>query len=214
MNFVKENLAGLNAIIVSGHHTSTNPLVWIMFIIAMILLIASICVPYYTDSTGAPNGVYGIQTNPTSKDCLGFLGDQCGVVHAFPVLTIVFIGLTVFCMASYLSIPFLSRLVPSKFAGKVNTQTKKAEGPLAMLVPILMYLTLTFAIVTLGTQLGMPLSGGSLAEQAKNSSNNTTFKEGMALSAAGVAIIIVVVLFQIERISQFSHAFRQKFGLK
>ncbi len=182
----KQVLVGTGAVI------ANDKSVYIMLATAVILLIASICIPYYNDSTGSSSGVYG-----SGKDCLGFSGQDCMTVHALPIVTILFGLLTIGFMVG---IPLLLRFPRVKKLGDTYT------GLGITIIPILL-LTMLFSVSTLGTQLGMPLSGISLADQAKNSSNTTTFKDGMALSAASTALFVFVFIIKTEIISKFAGRF-------
>lgn len=181
-----------NVLAASGAVLSADKSVYIMLAAAVALLIASMCVPYYTDSTGASSGVYG-----SGKDCLGYSGQDCMTMHALPVITILFGVLTIMFMAG---MPLLTSLPRVKKLGETYT----AFG--ITVIPIL-FLAMIFSVTTLGTQLGMPLSGSSLAEQAKNSSNTTTFKDGMALSAASTALFIFVFIVKSEIVSKIASKF-------
>jgi len=202
---IRANKALGTGLAMTGAYTSRQGIVYALLTLAFTLLIASICIPYYTDSTGSSSGVYG-----SGKDCLGFAGNQCGVIHAFPVLTILFVGITLLFMTSHVTIPYLSKIpVPSKIKVAV-AKLESVSTIFGLSVPIVLPLAFVFAIITLGTQLGMPLSGISLADQAKNSSNTTTFKDGMALSAAGVSLIIFAFLIQIEAAAKIADMIRGK----
>lgn len=190
-------------LIMTGSETSKTAISYVLLTLAFALLVASICIPYYTDSTGMSSGVYG-----SGKDCLGFSGIDCDTMHTFPVLTIIFVGFTLLFMTSHVNLPLLSRIpVPSKLKMSVS-KLEKASTVFGMTVPIVLPLATLFGIVTLATQLGMPLMGVSLADQAKNSSSTTTFKDGMALSATGVALIIFVFLMQIEAAGKIGRIFK------
>jgi len=178
-----------------GNIMSNDATLYLMLVTAFATIVASICIPYYTDSTGASSGVYG-----SGKDCLGFSSQDCMTMQAIPVLTAILVGLTVLFMSIHTSIPFLSRL-PSIIKTPI-AQIEKIFQAFGMTVPVLLTLSAIFAITMLGTQLGMPLSGSSLTDQAKNSSSPTTFKDGMALSATGTALIIFVAIVQFGLISK------------
>ena len=180
-----------NILATTGAVLSTDKSVYFMLTVAVILLIVSICIPYYTDSSGASSGVYG-----SGKDCLGFSGSECMTIHALPVLAILFGALTIGFMAG---MPLLIRFPRIKKLGETYT----AFG--ISITPVL-FLAMVFSVATLGTQLGMPLSGSSLAEQAKNSSSTTTLKDGMALSAAATALFIFVFLIKSEIISKIANS--------
>jgi hypothetical protein len=185
----KANQKAINVLLNTGAWIASDKSVYFMLSVAVILLIASICIPYYTDSTGASSGVYG-----SGKDCLGFSGQDCMTMHALPVVTILFGALTIAFMTGMISLPRISKLGEKYTALGIS------------IVPVL-FLTTVFSIATLGTQLGMPLSGTSLADQAKNSSNTTTFKDGMALSAASTALFIFVFIIKSEIIGKFAGRF-------
>jgi hypothetical protein len=173
----------------TGISLSSNPMVYVMLIIAVVLTIASMLVPYYTDSTGASSGVYG-----SGKDCLGYSGQDCMTMHALPIVTILFGVLTILFMAN---IPILTSTSGVKKLGE------KIPVIGITIIPVL-FLAMIFSVITLGTQLGMPLSGVSLADQAKNSSNTTTFKDGMALSAASTALFVFVFIIKTGIISSIA----------
>jgi hypothetical protein len=198
-----QSKATLETVRGAGEYVSRQGTVYALLLVAFSLLVASICVPYYTDSTGSSSGVYG-----SGKDCLGFLGMNCDVVHVMPVLTILFTGLTLLLMTSRVTFPFLSKRLPMR----MKNIGKSIDGFAAAILPCFVLATV-FAVVTLGTQLGMPLSGTSLADQAKNSSSTTTFKDGMALSSAGVALIIVMFLFYTEIVGKLGYGIGRKLGL-
>jgi hypothetical protein len=181
-----------NVLATAGVVVSGDKSMYIMLISAVVLLIASMCVPYYTDSTGASSGVYG-----SGKDCLGFSGQDCMTMHALPVVTILFGALTIAFMAG---LPILDKVPRFRNLG----QTYTAFG--ITIIPVL-FLAMVFSVATLATQLGMPLSGSSLADQAKNSSSTTTFKDGMALSAASTALFVFVFIIKSEVISKLAGRF-------
>jgi hypothetical protein len=187
-----------------GTYISKQSIVYLLLTLSFTLLVASISIPYYTDSTGASSGVYW-----SGKDCLGFTGMNCDVIHVFPVLTIIFVCLTLLFMTSHVNIPLLSKIpVPLRIKTSV-AKMKKASTVFGLSIPIVLPLAVLFAVITLATQLGMSLGGTSLADQAKNSSNTTTFKDGMALSASGVALVIFAFLIQIEAVAKLGNIFNR-----
>lgn len=186
----------------TGDHVSKDGITYFFLIISFALMVASMCIPYYVDSTGTSSGVYG-----SGKDCLGFPGMQCDVIHTFPVLTTVFVGMTILFMSTHVSIPYLSKMV-------LKTGVSKLEKMLTgfgITIPVLLFMAMIFIVVTLGTQLGMPLNGSSLSDQAKNSSNTTTFKDGMALTATATALIIVCFLMQTQVLVNLTNIIKARF---
>ena len=176
-----------------GIALSNDGTAYFMLLMATILTIASICIPYYSDSTGASSGVYG-----SGKDCLGFLGQDCMTIQAFPVLTIIFGLLSVIFMASLHGMPILSRIpIINRAVYPITNILSVFKGFGIAIIPLIILATL-FSIITLVTQLEMPLSGSTLANQAKNSTSPTTFKDGMALSATATALFVYVFLIKTE----------------
>ena len=203
-----------NVIATTGSIIASDGMIYILILSATIFMIASICIPYYTNSSGT-SGVYG-----SGKDCLGYTGQDCMTMHALPIMTILsgFAALFFRCTA-HVSLPFLNRLprikgVGKMLAAKIAAVEKRLEGVhimgMSISIPVILFLAMVFAVATLGTQLGTPMSGvpsptspsgaastvppssSSLAVQAGNPSNGTTLGNGMALS--GVATVFVLCL--------------------
>lgn len=175
-SFLKRNVSKItNSLGFTGDFMSKQGLPYLLLAVALACMIASLVIPFYVDSTGASSGIYG-----SGKDCLGFMGMECDVIHAFPIVSIILLALVLI-------------LMPSK-SGRITLFNKR----ISITIPIVMFLAMVFTVITFATQLGMPLNGVSLAEQAKNSTITTTFKDGMALSATAMALVVLVCLMQTD----------------
>ena len=184
-----------------GSAISNNTSVCLMLLTATVLLIASICVPYYKTSAGVTGAVYG-----NGKDCLGFTDVNCDTVHALPVVTLLLGFMTLLCMGAHVSSPFLSNVPGFNLTGRKLDQIFSGFG---ITVPVLLLLTAIFSVSTLATQLALPVSGSSsLADEAKNSSSSLTFTDGMALSAASTALFVFVFLTNTELIGKMASFFK------
>jgi hypothetical protein len=192
-----------------GTALSHNSTVMILLLIATILMIASVCVPYYTDASGNQDGVY--------SNCLGYSDTlNCNTMKALPVITILFALFAVLFMSAHMGIPYISQLpgvryIAPMISGRIITLESIFAGFGITVVPLIV-LTTIFAIATLATQLGTPItmSGSTvpLVEQSQKacSSNPITLGNGMALSSASTALFIFVFLILVvkaENITKF-----------
>jgi hypothetical protein len=172
----------LKMIVATGAAVGNDKSIIFMVLTAVVLLIASLCVPYYVDASGSPNNVYGSGSG-SGKNCLGYSDTDCMTMRALPVITILLGFSVLMLMGVFSSVPFINKI------GHILIN-------LSISVVALLFLATVFSAATLGTQLGTPLNGSSLIDKAENPTNATTFKEGMALSATSTALFACVFLIK------------------
>jgi hypothetical protein len=184
-----------------------NVMVYLTLIIAIVLLIASMVVPYYTDASGAEYGVY--------NKCLGYTNNSidCGTMEALPVVTVILGIFTLIMLAAQNRVQATAKIV-NMLGGIVRYTIGFNTAFMLAFV-----FTVIFSIATLSTQLSTPISMGtstvSLSDQSQKAcnANPITFKDGMALSAASTALFVAAFLIFIskaEDVGRFMSLFNQK----
>lgn len=195
INLIKDKLS------MSGIENSKEPLTYIMLLTSIILMITSLVVPYYSDSNG------NTQIYESNRECLGFIGKDCVTMHALPIVTII-IGFIVlmFLTTGALLPKFIMNNSFVKGMSSMKTMLLNIFEFFHISIPILIILLAILSIANLATQLGTPISSGqSLTDQAKDSNNPVTFKEGMALSVTSTVLIIFIIILNIKDLTKFKY---------
>lgn len=144
-------------------------------LLAVILMISSVCVPYYTDNAGIKSGVF------VDVENLGLISENDrNTCKALPIITILFGILT-----------FMLLVVKVMYDGGNN---------LLIATFVATCFTALFSVVTLSFQMNTsPIAGGdTLADRSKmdkGSVRHIEFNEGMYLTAVSMALYLCLALF-------------------
>ncbi len=183
-----------------GNIVSNNGVTYILMLTAIALLIASMCVTYYTDGSGMASGVY------SGVKCLGHNDPvNCQTMEALPVVTVILALFTLMFMSAHASIPYF----PTRLLSRIESVF---VGSGSIVVPLIV-LTVIFSIATLVTQLETPISMSgsvvSLSDQSQKAcnANPITFKDGMALSSASTALFVSVFLIMLVKAENMGKLF-------
>jgi hypothetical protein len=173
-----------------GYALTSDGMMYAILLTAVSLLIASMCVTYYTDSTGSANGIW------TDKMCLGYMDSlNCQTMESLPIITVIFGLIAVVFMATHVSIPFISgssgpfSKLLRKIGGVLNDKVFTGLG--ITIMPLLVIATI-FSVATLGTQLATPMLGSTLVDKSQQCT--VKFKDGMALSTASTILFVFLFL--------------------
>lgn len=164
--------------------------VGIMLLVAVILMIASICVPYYTDSAGVNNGVF------VDKMCLGLIDEhECNASKALPIMTIL-LGVLTIAMA-------IAAGTTEKwgFVYKASQGVMKVMDKFHITLFVMASLAAIFSLATYAFQMAIPVAGDTLNERSlmdKSNNRYIEFKEGMYLSLISMilfGLVFVILMF-------------------
>jgi hypothetical protein len=149
------------------------------FALALILLIASMCVNYY--SSGSTS--YGVMTD-TNK-CLGLVdgSDGCNAIQALPIIVLLSGILTVIFWV--VSNPKVIAKIPGSGLMRKLVDLVEKFGTTAITLTIF---TIVMSIINVIVQMTLPVSGGALASQQAQGS--IVLKEGYDLSIASTVLFV------------------------
>lgn len=209
-NTIRNGMSGIGNTVSGipfGAVLQNNWTIAILWLIATVLLIASMVVPYYTDGANSPSGIF------SNRKCLGFVQgtSECTTMEALPAITAFFGCLS---LVGIFAVKILAHKLPNALGFVHNLYEINIRSVTALAVFVMF--TILFSVVTLITQLSTPItiSGStvSLADQSQKACNSQpiTFKDGMALSAASTALYVFILLIFMSNVENLLKFFNKE----